>query len=71
MRRKRDGDLGLIERDTMPRVVVNGQERSRSQQQTDNQRNEIGGLHEMVPGVHGVQCCAPTPDQQTRCLNDA
>jgi hypothetical protein len=30
VRRKRGGDLGLIARDAMPRVVVNGQERSSS-----------------------------------------
>src|SRR5712671_6521161 len=71
-RRKRTGGLGLIERNILPRVILEDQKLRGGQQQGGKQRNQIGDFHETAPRViHGAQCSPPAPEQQTRCLNDA
>ena len=56
-RSERASGLGLIERNILPRVILEDQKLRDRQQQGGKQRNQIGDFHETAPRViHGVQC---------------
>jgi hypothetical protein len=47
--RKRGGDLTPVARATVVRIVVNGKELTRRQQQPDSKRDDICGFHSLAP----------------------